>query len=718
MLVSFIAAACLFIVAIAVWKAAPGTLGPDGAGDDLSAPGLERSDSADDLRTWLSHGDARRDAYYGGFGGFGGDIAVRTMAAAEAPVAMPAEDVAQSGNDQGMESAPGGVITDGDEKTVDGPGRVSGTNVQTLGIDEPDILKTDGERLFFSPQMYWGWPPFFDIMPAPEVRADEEAATGSGSSGTTSAAMPLVAIDGVADERMMAPDMYPDYVLPKTKVVDAFPVEDLALAAEIDRTGELLLSGDMLMVFAYDGLYAYDMSGEKPTESWSHAYGQNQELVTARLRGDEVYLVLRAGIDRGVPCPLLPFKDAATITVPCGDIWHPIAPVPSDVTYAIMNLDAATGAVNASTAFVGSWSSTVYMSTDDIYVSWEVPTDTLDIMTAFVQEESGVFPAEVQSAIGRISSISISRRAKLVELQVIIEEWMSGLDQDEQLRVATELQNRTDAFTERHQRDFHRSGIVRIEADGLAVAADGSVPGSLLNQFSMDAYEGHLRVATTVGGRGAFGWQFGFGGNDNTVNDVYVLDGDLEQTGSVLDLGKGERVYSARFVGDEGYVVTFKQIDPFYVLDLSDPAAPMLSGELKIPGYSSYLHPITDDVILGIGQEEGQVKLSLFDVSNPSTPTELAKYNLDEYWSDVLNTHHAFLLDRDHGVFFLPGGKGGYIFSYADNALTLVKAVSDVQARRALYLDDYMYIVGDDRIVVLNENDWERVAELDLAEKR
>ena len=196
-------------------------------------------------------------------------------------------------------------------------------------------------------------------------------------------------------------------------------------------------------------------------------------------------------------------------------------------------------------------------------------------------------------------------------------------------------------------------------------------------------------------------------------NDVYVLNSKLGIIGSIKGLGLDERIYSARFVGDKGYLVTFRQIDPFFVLDLNDPTNPEVKGELKIPGYSSYLHPINENEILGMGKEDNKVKISLFDVSSPSNPKEASKYTLDEYWSDILNTHHAFLLDEKHEVFFMPGSKGGYIFSYK-NGLSLKKAVSGFQARRALFIDDYLYIIGNNKIVVLNENTWERAKELEL----
>ncbi len=202
--------------------------------------------------------------------------------------------------------------------------------------------------------------------------------------------------------------------------------------------------------------------------------------------------------------------------------------------------------------------------------------------------------------------------------------------------------------------------------------------------------------------------------DSDSANDVYVLDGALSTVGAVQDLGLTEQIYAVRFIGDKGYVVTFRQTDPFYVLDLSDPLNPQLKGELKIPGYSSYLHPISDNIILGIGQEDWQVKLSLFDVTDPANPVEVDNYTLAEYWTDVSSTHHAFLLDAQHQVFFLPAGESGYVFSYAGNQMTLVKAVTDIQAKRALYINDYLYIVGDNKLVVLNELDWTTVSELEL----
>jgi len=307
--------------------------------------------------------------------------------------------------------------------------------------------------------------------------------------------------------------------------------------------------------------------------------------------------------------------------------------------------------------------------------------------------------------IGQIKGYDISSTAKYAEMEVLLSNFIRSLNNDDLLKFQNEMENRGNTYFKQHIRELERTGIARISLNTLEVGAAGNVPGRPLNQFSLDEYNKYLRIAVTVGQNNMFGTE--------SANDLYVLNSALAITGSVKDMGITERIYSARFIADRGYIVTFRQTDPFYVIDLSDPAKPELKGELKIPGYSGYLHPISEHKILGIGKEGNNIKISLFDVTSAANPKEAAKYTLNEYYSDILNNHHAFLLDSKHQVFFLPGQQGGYVFSYAGEKLELKKAVSGIQAKRALYLDDYMYILGD-KIVVLNENTWEKVKELEI----
>ena len=315
-----------------------------------------------------------------------------------------------------------------------------------------------------------------------------------------------------------------------------------------------------------------------------------------------------------------------------------------------------------------------------------------------------------KGSIDKIKGYEISLSGKLNEVSLVIQNELNKLDPNARLKAEADFNNAVAIEMAKRQRDLETTRIARIALDTLSIQATGAVPGSLLNQFSLDEYNGDLRVSTTVGGNNWFSW--GRGGE--SVNDVYVLGSDLKKKGEVLDLGKGERIFSTRFMGDQGYVVTFRQIDPFYVLDLSNPSAPKLSGELKIPGYSSYLEKISDDLVLGVGRENNNVKVSLFDVSVASAPKEVAKYLLKDEWSEVENNHHAFMLDADNKTFFIPGSQGGYFFSYADNGLKLSSTVSQSGVTRAIYINDYYYVIGNDAIKVFDLNTWKEVGKLGL----
>jgi hypothetical protein len=185
----------------------------------------------------------------------------------------------------------------------------------------------------------------------------------------------------------------------------------------------------------------------------------------------------------------------------------------------------------------------------------------------------------------------------------------------------------------------------------------GEATGYLLNQWSMSEHDGFLRVVSTD----APSW---WGGEESqTESFVSVLaeeNGQLATVGQLGGLGRGERVYAVRFIDDLGYVVTFRQVDPLHVIDVSDPANPVLRGELHIPGYSAYLHPIGDGLLLGVGQDatpDGRVlgtQVSVFDVTSPDNPVQVHKLQLGEGWSEVEFDHHAFLYWPPTGMAVLP----------------------------------------------------------------
>jgi uncharacterized secreted protein with C-terminal beta-propeller domain len=217
------------------------------------------------------------------------------------------------------------------------------------------------------------------------------------------------------------------------------------------------------------------------------------------------------------------------------------------------------------------------------------------------------------------------------------------------LYVATERwASRPDPARPNEEQEGVRTAIHKFDISDPARATyrgTGTVGGFLLNQWSLSEHGGVLRVVSTD----APAWWGAAGESESSVTTLRQRDGALVQAGRVGGLGKGERVYAVRFVGDVGYVVTFRQIDPLYTLDLSDPERPRVLGELKIPGYSAYLHPIGEGLLLGVGQdatEEGRptgTQISLFDVSDLRRPTRLHKESLGLGWSEAESDHHAFL---------------------------------------------------------------------------
>ena len=210
--------------------------------------------------------------------------------------------------------------------------------------------------------------------------------------------------------------------------------------------------------------------------------------------------------------------------------------------------------------------------------------------------------------------------------------------------------------------------------------ASGEVPGQLLNQFSMSEFGGDLRVATTTTSFNA-DQQPG----SSAVRVLRPEGNELVQIGEVDGLGTNEQIHAVRFLGTQAYVVTFRQTDPLFVIDLSDPTAPVLTGELKIPGYSAYLHPVGDGLLLGVGQDatdEGRVlgtQLSLFDVHDPANPVRLSTLPIGGS-SDAEWDHHAFLYWPEDGTIVLPVSPGWNNCGIVPNCLagTLTNPVGGV----------------------------------------
>ena len=196
-----------------------------------------------------------------------------------------------------------------------------------------------------------------------------------------------------------------------------------------------------------------------------------------------------------------------------------------------------------------------------------------------------------------------------------------------------------------------------LEDGGINYIDRGRVPGRILNQFSMDAHIDHFRIATTIDS-----WD----PDHPSSNNVYVLDKEMETVGKIEDIAPGERIFSTRFLGDRLYMVTFRRVDPLFVIDLEDPVNPRILGKLKIPGFSDYLHPYDKNHIIGFGKEteetkEGLVlmkgfKMALFDVSDVTNPIQKFVEHIGDRGTDseLLRNHKALLFDKEKELLAFP----------------------------------------------------------------
>ncbi|MDY6834968.1 MAG: beta-propeller domain-containing protein [Chloroflexota bacterium] len=304
--------------------------------------------------------------------------------------------------------------------------------------------------------------------------------------------------------------------------------------------------------------------------------------------------------------------------------------------------------------------------------------------------------------------------------------------------------------------------IHRISFDDgvMEYKATGEVPGRLLNQFSLDEHDTYLRVATTTG----HVWQ---SGDAMSGNHLYVLDDDLEIVGELKDLAPGERIYSARFMGNRCYLVTFRKVDPLFVIDLSDPSSPEVLGELKITGYSDYLHPYDENHLIGIGKEtvaddsdtfswyQG-VKISLFDVTDVNNPKEIAKYEIGDRGTDsiALGDHKAVLFDRARNLLVIPVSvaektnandgpawqhgshtwQGAYVFHISPEDGLILKGRITHQddnnasnqyswyystpgdITRSLYIGDVLYTISESKIKMHDIDSLDYINEVELPE--
>ncbi len=511
----------------------------------------------------------------------------------------------------------------------------SETNVQVKGVDEADIVKTDGSYIYY-------------------IAGNQ---------------LNILKPDGA-----------------ETKLISS-----TQLSSDDSWWGynsEMFLLGDRLMIItqSYNTVWINDANGNyqtntdqtsaiiydvsnpaKPVQVVS--LGQSGSYVSSRMIGDYVYLVTSQYI------------------------YNPVKDTP--ITYIPSTSDGVESKL---------------LQPTDLYVSGN-PQSAAYTVIGSINLKSGANFTSAKAVFGGTSELYATADHLLLAFSRYEEETLPiAPDKDGKNVQITRSSSSTDLV------------LLGLSEGQITKLASGNVPGSLLNQFSMDEYKNVIRIVTTLNNWEQRIYTDGvdtYESDNTSANALYTLDLNLNVLGKIENLAKDEYVKSVRFDGDIGYFVTFRQVDPLFAVDLSNAASPRILDTLKIPGFSEYLHVFKDNLLLGIGynaddttgQMQG-VKLSMFDTTDKSNVKEVNTASVDASWTIVGSNHKAILVDAEKNLIAFPADSAYFIYRYtADNGFTLAARVgmtADLSSwnLRGLFIGDYFYVLGDSGVTVISLSDF------------
>lgn len=535
------------------------------------------------------------------------------------------------------------AVTEG-MMTKDMPSDFSTTNVQVMGIDELDIVKIDsqtGNKIYYS----------------------------NGN---------------------------------KLNLINSFPAEDMEVykISNTEYAQGIYEYKDSIMSISYNKIEVFDKEGNK---EW---YADlNSTYVDSRMENGIVYLILRESpVYPYTPRPMRICNEICKeLEIDYPNIYLP-RNMDSHVFYDIISMDIETGDVIDSKSFMGPYSSNIYVSEKNIYFGMhKLKSDTEVMFYYLLDEGESIISESAYDRLIYLNSLNISDQAKATEFGLLMQTVYYGLTPEEKAELENDIRKGYSSYLSKYPEKKEYTGILKIEYenDELNIKNTATIPGRLLNQFSMDEHKENLRVAFT----------FDFG--SESENGLVVLDKDMKEVSRITGMAEGERIYAVRFMGDTGYIVTFRQIDPLFVIDLSDASNPEIKGELKVPGYSTYLHPIGEGKLIGIGQDDWNMKISLFDVSNPNNPKELDSFITEEHWSEALYNHHAFLWNPNENFVILPMGAKNYVFEIKNSEIKMKKIINENSVRN-IYADDILYVITRQHISAYSMNDFTQIKQIDI----
>lgn len=614
--------------------------------------------------------------------------------------------------------------------------------------------------------------------------APETVSMPSVAPGTSDYSKTNIQVEGVDEADFVKNDGKYIYTLAQNNViiVDAFPAADARIISAITVDGrprDMFVNDNRLIVFTEDNnevyifpqyeympqprysvkttALIYDITDRKKPEQIAN-YSVNGNYFSSRMVGDYVYFIVKDDVYYYNNVVDMPAIKQGSVKVMAPDVYYFDNPEQNYVFHTIASINIKSNDINAKSFMMG-YSDNLYVSENNIYITYRknLPVRYYEIEREerFYKVIVPLLPKDAQDKINTIKDSNLDSYEKWDKISSIMEETYNSMSEKEKQDYITNVDKAVSEYEIKLAQEREKTVIqkIRIDKGDIEYMTKGEVPGNLLNQFSMDEAGDYFRVATTS--------QFWTRENNVQYNNVYVMDKDLGITGKLEEIAPDERIYSTRFIGSRLYMVTFKRMDPLFVIDLSNPKEPQILGKLKIPGFSDYLHPYDENHIIGVGKETADnewggvsikgVKLSLFDVTDVNNPKQIDMYEIGEAGTDseALRDHKAFLFDKTKNLLVIPireiTGKeqydsrygyymqkvwqGAYVFSVSPaDGFKLKGKISHLDdyeeqqfywnspsaVRRSLYMDDVLYTVSARKIKMNSLDNITEINSVDL----